>query len=87
MPRTDQEKADARMRNRRAAATLLEALEDFRRQLRSDDTECLDEHYAKDLQTVRHDLLQTQLQMNPIIDEGIKSISAQSVSGRLAPKG
>ncbi len=86
MARSDEEKQDARSRNRRAANNLLGEFECFRKQLQSGDTECLDEAYAKDLITVRQEMLQIVLQMNPIIDEGIKSISTQSVSGRLTSK-
>jgi hypothetical protein len=87
MGKTQQQKAEARVQNLKATADINVALARFRSHLQTDNIACLDAQFKDELVDIRYNLLKTLQEINPIVDEGIRSISAQSVSGRLAPKG
>jgi hypothetical protein len=86
MQRTHTEKVEARQRNASAALELQVAVNEFRSQLESEDTICLDGDYCDQLVELRSNIADAVRILNPIIDEGIRSISAQSTSGSLVKR-
>lgn len=77
-------KQESRENNLKAAAELRSAIASFSAHLKCKDILCLDAQFKDELIDLRHLTHGLLIQMNPVIDEGIKSISAQSVSGKLS---
>ena len=79
---TKKKKAAARVRNLKGSKKIYDDLVRFNARLDSPDRICLDIPYKDGLVAVRDFLLETVQKINPILDEGTKSTSAQSVSGK-----
>ena len=82
MKRSKEEKQQARIRNLKANADFRLAFTRFIEQLKSEDTVCLDKQHCDELVDIRYMVLKELPFVCHVVDDGIRSITGQSVSGR-----